>query len=425
MQIPNKIPCKHRFFAHLSTFPCNLSHDVYQNPLHRRSHGRSCTLAGSWQGHSCWQSWLPPSRSDGQHALRAQHPNSMVCGLDTSGLQIFDRECRPLRSRRWDLRGHLSGCMSDNNTNFWLFESNTHCSADPHGSCAATRTLLIPSLTWLTSSAASPSPPDHGSATWSHYPIVRLSLPPSYLMSTNWPLTPLAAGNGHAYNLNGNIAMFNRIDGDLTVFIHETAHSLDLLGAYEQSTNALSSSQAWLDNYAQDPNIPDGYAQSSMLEDVAQSSVVTAFNLNVPGGYGSVETNYEKIFHQYATIQTAQANAGNLLVPGGQCKSRLPNSSPVPQQSSSTSRVMKREEMGEKPNVALEAGLKVIEGKEFDTSGSCQHTRWLRRDGCQRGWVWIWEGGEGLAWFCIGFVVLSIFLTGAGERRFWNREFHV
>lgn len=111
-----------------------------------------------------------------------------------------------------------------------------------------------------------------------------------------------------------------------------------------------------------------------MVEDVAQISVVTTFNLNVPGGYGSVETNYEKILHQYAIIQTAQAQAGNLLVQGGQCTRRLPNSDPVPQQFSGSSRVMRREQMGEKPNVSLEAGLKIIEAKKFDTSSLCQHT---------------------------------------------------
>lgn len=36
---------------------------------------------------------------------------------------------------------------------------------------------------------------------------------------------------GHAYNWNGNIAMFNIID-NMDVFVHESGHSLDLLGAY-------------------------------------------------------------------------------------------------------------------------------------------------------------------------------------------------
>jgi hypothetical protein len=44
---------------------------------------------------------------------------------------------------------------------------------------------------------------------------------------------------GHAYNWNGNIAMFNIID-DMDVFVHESGHSLDLLGAY--ADKPLSSS---------------------------------------------------------------------------------------------------------------------------------------------------------------------------------------
>jgi hypothetical protein len=43
---------------------------------------------------------------------------------------------------------------------------------------------------------------------------------------------------GHAYNWNGNIAMFNVVD-DMDVFVHESGHSLDLLGAY--ADNPLSS----------------------------------------------------------------------------------------------------------------------------------------------------------------------------------------
>jgi hypothetical protein len=36
---------------------------------------------------------------------------------------------------------------------------------------------------------------------------------------------------GHSYNWNGNIAMFNTTD-DMDAFVHESGHSLDLLGDY-------------------------------------------------------------------------------------------------------------------------------------------------------------------------------------------------
>lgn len=52
----------------------------------------------------------------------------------------------------------------------------------------------------------------------------------------------------HAYNENGNIAIFADFSKDPSVFLHETGHSLDLHGAYAE--DPLSSSQFWLSNYA-------------------------------------------------------------------------------------------------------------------------------------------------------------------------------
>ncbi|KAL8745275.1 MAG: hypothetical protein Q9190_002581 [Brigantiaea leucoxantha] len=178
---------------------------------------------------------------------------------------------------------------------------------------------------------------------------------------------------GHAYNSNGNIAMFNRINGDLTVFIHESGHSLDLLGAY--ADKPLSSSQNWLNNYNQDSNVPDPYAQTNQVENVAQNTVVDSYNLNVPNGFAGIEPNWGNIFHQFATVQTEQRNAGNLLVPGGTCGARLTNSAPVPQSGTSKRWLQGRFAMGVKPDVSLAPGLKVIPSKEFSTEKSCTH-RW-------------------------------------------------
>ena len=165
--------------------------------------------------------------------------------------------------------------------------------------------------------------------------------------------------------------MFGDMKDFLTVFIHETSHSLDMLGAYTQQNHTYeSTSDNWMLNYNKDPNVPDNYAQSDMLEDVAQVSVVSAFNLNVPGGFPTVEKNHEKLYYQVATIETAQRNAGNLLVPGGECGKRLPNSQPV--QVGTKSRMMgKRDDL---PDVSLAEGLEVIEPADFDTSTHCKHT---------------------------------------------------
>ncbi|KAL8842394.1 MAG: hypothetical protein Q9170_000522 [Blastenia crenularia] len=178
---------------------------------------------------------------------------------------------------------------------------------------------------------------------------------------------------GHAYNSNGNIALFNRVNGDLTVFVHESGHSLDLLGAY--TDKPLSSSTNWINNYNQDADVPDPYAQTNQVENVAQNTVVDSFNLNVPGGFSSVEPGYAKISHQYATVQSSQTGAGNLLVPGGACTARLTNSAPVPQTSTSKRFLQGRVALGPKPNVALPSTLAVIPSKEFSTEGSCS-LRW-------------------------------------------------
>ncbi|KAL8872111.1 MAG: hypothetical protein Q9174_002200 [Haloplaca sp. 1 TL-2023] len=169
---------------------------------------------------------------------------------------------------------------------------------------------------------------------------------------------------GHAYNSNGNIAMFNRINGDLTVFIHEAARPLDLLGAYPDKP--LSSSANWINDYNQDTHVPDPYAQANQVENVVQNTVVDSYNLNMPGLFESVEPGWQKIFHQFATVQTPQRNAGNFLVPGGTCSLRLANSASVPQTSATKRWFGKSAAVAAtKPNIALPVGLKVIPSKEF------------------------------------------------------------
>ncbi|KAL8778385.1 MAG: hypothetical protein Q9213_007440 [Squamulea squamosa] len=180
---------------------------------------------------------------------------------------------------------------------------------------------------------------------------------------------PTPSSGGYAYNWNGNVAVHSRVTGDIMwAFIHEAGHSLDLLGAYPDKP--LSSSANWINNYNQDPNVPDSYAQTSQVENVAQNTVVDTYNLVVPNGFAGVEPGWQNIFHQFATVQTAQRNAGNLLVPGGTCTSRLTNSAPVLQ--SSMKRWLQGRALGPPPNVALPHDMKVIPGKEFNTKDICK-----------------------------------------------------
>ncbi len=179
---------------------------------------------------------------------------------------------------------------------------------------------------------------------------------------------------GHAYNSNGNVALFDKIEGAITVFIHETGHSLDLLGAYYDKP--LSASNYWLTQYALDSNVPDPYSATNQVENVAQNTVVGTFNENIPGGFASVEKNSGKTFHQYATLQTEadRAAPGNILKPGGKCTHRLENSAPVAQSGAPSSRIKGRDQSAGMPDVSLPGHLEVIAPVEFDTKEHCKHT---------------------------------------------------
>lgn len=170
-----------------------------------------------------------------------------------------------------------------------------------------------------------------------------------------------------AYNSGGNIVMMDRINGDLTVFIHETGHSLDLLGAYPNKP--LSSSELWLRQYAKDSHVPDPYSQTNQREDIAQNTVVAAYDLNVHGGFGTVEPKWREVFHQFHTIEVEQMKVGNLLVSGGACTGRLQNSKAVRVKINST--VMARG-VGEPPRVGLFGDVDVIQSLEFNTREGCK-----------------------------------------------------
>lgn len=178
----------------------------------------------------------------------------------------------------------------------------------------------------------------------------------------------LPATNGHAYNAGGNIAMFGTTMSNINVYVHESAHSLDLLGAYKDKP--LSSSTNWINNYNLDSKVPDPYSQTNQIENVAQNTVVDSYNRNVPGGFNGLNKDSGTIFHQYATVDTEQREAGNLLVPGGKCGPRLKNSEPV--RISGGAMRVQMEAIHGKPDVTLSVGREVIEEVDFNTKESCR-----------------------------------------------------
>ena len=178
----------------------------------------------------------------------------------------------------------------------------------------------------------------------------------------------LPSTNGYAYNSGGNLVFFGTTLSNLNVHIHEAAHSLDLLGAFFPD-KPLSGSTKWTNEYNLDSAVPDPYAQTNQVENVAQNTVVTTYERNVPGGFFGLNSNANRIFHQYATVDTEQRNAAppNLLVRGGSCTGRLANSAPV--LVSGSARVAQAAPAAVE---ALPEGVATIAGKDFDTKGTCR-----------------------------------------------------
>ncbi|KAL8904785.1 MAG: hypothetical protein Q9207_003049 [Kuettlingeria erythrocarpa] len=186
-------------------------------------------------------------------------------------------------------------------------------------------------------------------------------------------IVSLPAAGGYAYNDGGNLVYFGVTLSDINVHIHEAAHSLDLIGIFFPD-KPLSSSAKWANEYALDSAVPDPYAQTNQIENVAQNTVITTYERNVPGGFFGLNADANRIFHQFATVDTEQrqADPANLLVKGGTCTGRLANSSPVPVSgTAATLQAAAKAPAVPAPNVALPPGLATIQGAAFNTNGTC------------------------------------------------------
>jgi len=98
----------------------------------------------------------------------------------------------------------------------------------------------------------------------------------------------LPAQQTWAFESNQNIAVFglHNVSG-LDVMLHETGHALDFGGAYPGtdaqhtfhgknqcirrpccrfSSNIYVDTKVWMDNYNQDPDVPDNYARTNVVE---------------------------------------------------------------------------------------------------------------------------------------------------------------
>jgi hypothetical protein len=89
----------------------------------------------------------------------------------------------------------------------------------------------------------------------------------------------------------------------------------------------------------------------------------------VPGGFPSVQPNYNNIIHQYTTLQN---KAGDQILPGGQCDRHLENSEIVSTNDDAVSVV---HAANTKPDVSFKGTYSNIvkDFKEFSTKELCAY----------------------------------------------------
>ncbi|KAJ7597579.1 hypothetical protein C8J56DRAFT_1108906 [Mycena floridula] len=105
----------------------------------------------------------------------------------------------------------------------------------------------------------------------------------------NWIRHPVVLPDvvPHAWARNGEIVFFGSTYMPNT-WVHVSSHVLDQY-AIPVNNIRYSVSQKWLNTIAQDPDVPDAYANSNSVEDFAQVANITMFDKTVPGGFGSVK----------------------------------------------------------------------------------------------------------------------------------------
>lgn len=106
------------------------------------------------------------------------------------------------------------------------------------------------------------------------------------------------------------------------------------------------------------------------MENVAQNTVVAAYDLNVPEGIQGVEPKWYGLRSQLLTISTEQSVNEGFLLRGGVCNKRLENSKAVMVNGQSRDRTARG--LAEPPDVRLSDSVDVIEPVDFDTRGGCR-----------------------------------------------------
>lgn len=124
-------------------------------------------------------------------------------------------------------------------------------------------------------------------------------------------LMDIPAEGTSAYSYDGILAVYKANDRMISVLIHESAHST--------VPNPDDGYRELFDAYDQDVGVPDDYAQTNMAENLAQVTVITVFDLNVPGGIPSVDGDWWKMKNQINAMKkygTIYGTSTSLHIPG-------------------------------------------------------------------------------------------------------------
>ncbi|KAL8375845.1 hypothetical protein RB595_007120 [Gaeumannomyces hyphopodioides] len=149
------------------------------------------------------------------------------------------------------------------------------------------------------------------------------------------------ATSTHAYALGNQVVFFNQVD-TIGVYLHEVAHTVDFGSGYAVSAQ-LHSDPVWLKAYNADSAVPDNYARTNQVENIAQFPGLALFDQLVSGGVRSIEPNVARIANQLATLKDQAARGdygGDVLGQRNSCSARYANSAAVPAADSVSSRLM-------------------------------------------------------------------------------------
>ncbi|KAL8977051.1 MAG: hypothetical protein Q9177_006714 [Variospora cf. flavescens] len=175
--------------------------------------------------------------------------------------------------------------------------------------------------------------------------------------------TPTGYGAGAALRDN---SIFILGDLPLFSFFHEVGHILDLSNAYIGG-GQLSSSEEWKNAIDRDGYVSDKYAATSFHESIGQDTVIAALDGVIPGGYSSIQPEWQKLENQ---LRLLRAKLGNLLAPGqGSCDRKVPSGPNADVSINKAGAKLRRavRARAEKPDTSLGEGLNVIPSIEFET----------------------------------------------------------